>query len=131
MQAAGEAMRDAMREATARYIGADLRMSGFRGAAVDFDLDVSDTAATLTLSGGTYALADKGRRRASKRLYAQPYRKSGRRAALATPRGYRRSARGSRTAGFNITDRHGQDSLDEGVEAATKVVRTLFDKALR
>jgi hypothetical protein len=122
--AAADAMHDSMMDATERYLGADLHMSNFTGGPVVFKVEAVPKRATLTLSGGTYALADKGRRKAPRKLYAQPRRRKGqRRAALDTPRGYRRSARGSRWRGFRITDRHAQDALDAGVVAAIAEIR--------
>lgn len=121
--AAGKAMHDAMHDATARYLGADMRMSGFRGGPVVFKVEAKPKRATLTLSGGTYALADKGRKRAKRKLYAKPRRRRGRRSALDTPQGLRRSARGSRWRGFRITDRHAQEALDAGVVAALAAIK--------
>ena len=121
--AAADAMHETMHDATARYLGPDLRMSGFQGGAVAFKVKAAPKRATLTLSGGTYALADKGRRRAKAKLWAKPRRRRGRRAALDTPRGWRRSARGSRWRGFRITERHAVDALDAGVVAAIDAIR--------
>lgn len=116
--AAVKAMDKAMRDATASYIGADLRMSGFKGGPAQFKGEAKSGSATLTMSGGTYALADKGRRRKRKRLWPKPGRRRGRRSALDTPGGWRRWSTGSTWPGFNITERHGPDALDAGIEAA-------------
>jgi hypothetical protein len=121
--AAADAMHDAMVTATERYLGAGMHMSGFKGGPVVFKVEAKPARATLTLSGGTYALADKGRKSGPRRLFAKPRKRKGRRAALRTPRGYRRSARGSRWHGFNITDRHAQDALDAGVAAALVAIQ--------
>lgn len=122
--AAADAMHETMVDATERYLGPGMRMSGFKGGPVVFKVVAKPKRATVTLSGGTYALADKGRRRAKAKLWAKPRRRAGqRRAALDTPRGYRRSARGSRWQGFRITDRHATDALDAGVVAAIEAIR--------
>lgn len=130
-KAAADAMHDAMLTSTQRYLGADLRMENFRGGPVEFKVEAKPEAATVTLSGGTYALADKGRRRGRKRLYAKPRRRRGqRRAALDTPQGLRRYARGSRWQGFRITERHAPDALTEGVAAAMVDIRKRFAKVV-
>ena len=116
--AAADAMHEHMVTATERYLGAGMSMSGFKGGAVVFKVEAKPKRATVTLSGGTYALADKGRKRAPRKLYAKPRRRRGRRAALDTPQGLRRSARGSTWRGFRITERHATDALDAGVAAA-------------
>lgn len=122
--AAADAMHDAMLDATQRYLGPDLRMSGFKGGPVVFKVEAKAKRATVTLSGGTYALADKGRRHAKRKLYAKPVRRKGqRRSALSTPRGYKRSAKGSTWRGFRITERHATDALDAGVVAAIDEIR--------
>lgn len=122
-KAAADAMHDAMVTATQRYVGADMSMSGFKGGPATFKVEAKPERAVLTLSGGTYALADKGRRRARRRLYAKPRRRRGRRSALDTPRGWRRLARGSRWGGFHITERHAPDALDQGMAAALIEIR--------
>ena len=121
-KAAGAAMLEAHTKATARYIGADLRMHNFRGGPVDFEARVTRARAEVTLSGGTYALADKGRRQA-RRSRARGRMANGRRNVVRTPYGPRVSAKGSTTAGFHITERHGGESVDAGIEAAWDVVR--------
>ena len=121
--AAADAMHEAMVTATERYLGPGMSMSGFKGGPVVFKVEAKPKRATVTLSGGTYALADKGRRKGKRKLYAKPRRRRGRRSALDTPQGYRRSARGSVWRGFRITDRHAQDALDAGVVAAIAEIR--------
>jgi hypothetical protein len=123
--AAADAMHEAMVDATERYLGPGMRMSGFKGGPVVFKVVAKPKRATLTLSGGTYALADKGRRkRVRRKLYAKPVRRRGqRRAALDTPRGYKRSAKGSRWQGFRITERHADKALDAGVVAAIGAIK--------
>jgi hypothetical protein len=121
--AAADAMHDAMVDATQRYLGPGMHMSGFKGGPVVFKVEAKPKRATVTLSGGTYALADKGRRHAKRKLWAKPRRRSGRRAALDTPRGWRRSARGSTWRGFRITERHATEALDAGVVAAIAEIR--------
>jgi len=123
-KAAADAMHDAMLTSTQRYLGADMRMENFRGGPVEFKVEAKPEHAMVTLSGGTYALADKGRRRARKRLYAKPRKRRGqRRAALDTPQGLRRYARGSKWEGFRITERHAPDALTEGMAAALVVIK--------
>ena len=110
LEAAAEAMAEEMKTATARYIGGDLRMSNFRGAAVEFRTETRSGEVTVEIAGGTYGLADKGRRQA-RRAWAR------RGSALATPWGPRASVRGSTTTGFNITDKHSDDAFDAGIRA--------------
>lgn len=110
-----EAMADEMRKSLALYIGGDLRMSRFPGAPPTFTTSSSKGEATLELGGGTYALADKGRRQA-KRARAR------RGSALRTPWGPRRSVRGSRWPGFSVTERHAAGALEAGVDAITAAV---------
>lgn len=110
LKVAAEAMAESMRKATARYIGGDLRMSNFRGDAPTFKTETKTGAATVEIGGGTYALADTGRRQA-KRAYPR------RRRALSTPWGPRASVRGSTWGGFHITERHAPDALDDGIRA--------------
>ena len=117
--AAAEAMDSHMRKSTATYLGGDLRMRNFRGGPVVFTPTVSVGRAVLKLSGGTYALADKGRRNARRRIYPRRGRR-----ALGTPYGARRWVRGSTTQGFHITQRHGPQALAAGVEAARQMIIT-------
>lgn len=110
LKAGAEAMAESMKKATARYIGADLRMSNFRGGPPTFKTENAKGQATLEIGGGTYALADTGRRQA-KRAYAR------RGSALDTPWGPRASVRGSTWGGFHITERHAPEALDDGIRA--------------
>lgn len=104
-RAGAEAGAEAMREATASYLGGDLSMSGLRASDAVFD-----TAATapgrvsIVGAGPTFALADKGRRRS---VRAQADRRS----ALVTPWGPRASVEGSLWGGFGITDNHASEAL--------------------
>ena len=109
LKAGAEAMAESMRKATARYIGGDLRMHNFRGGPPTFKTENAKGLATLEIGGGTYALADKGRRQA-KRAFAR-----GR--ALDTPWGPKASVKGSTWGGFNITERHSAEALDDGIRA--------------
>lgn len=111
LKAGAEAMAESMKRATARYLGSDLRMHNFRGPAPTFKTENAKGEATLEIGGGTYALADGGRRQA-KRAYAR-----GR--ALSTPWGPRASVKGSTWGGFHITERHAPEALDDGIRAIT------------
>lgn len=110
LKAGAEAMAESMKHATARYLGSDLRMHNFRGDAPTFKTETKTGAATVEIGGGTYALADKGRRQA-KRAYPRRGR------ALDTPWGPRASVKGSTWDGFNITERHAPEALDDGIRA--------------
>jgi hypothetical protein len=103
-------MAKAMRAATARAIGGDLRMSGSDAGAARIEPSTSAGEASVEMSGATYALADKGRRR------SRPAR-ARRGHALATPWGPRVSVRGSTWAGFDITDRTARKAITAGVKA--------------
>lgn len=119
--AAADALEDTMRTVTARAIGGDLRLSGFRGAPVEFTASFTAGAGevSLPLKGGTYALADAGRRRAKRRIRSKRRKRRGRRApALRTPAGPRRSVRGSRWRGFRLTETGGPLALNRAVKAA-------------
>lgn len=110
LKAGAEAMAESMKRATARYLGSDLRMHNFRGDAPTFKTETKTGAATVEIGGGTYALADGGRRQA-KRAYPRRGR------ALSTPWGPRASAKGSTWGGFHITERHAPEALDDGIRA--------------
>lgn len=112
-----EAAVEVMKRATAAVIGGDLRMSGLkRGGPARIEVkSAARNHVTIEMSGASYTLADKGRRR---RVEARARRGS----ALATPAGPRASARGSTTRGHNITDRAGSKALDK---AADEIVRGL------
>jgi hypothetical protein len=127
--AAAAAMASTMRTATIRYIGVDLKMSGFPGAPVTFPTKLTTAErAVLELGGSTYALANEGRKTVRPRIYAEPFVEVGRRPALATPKGYRRSVKGSTWPGFRITERHGSEALAAGVKAAQQVIEQLAVK---
>lgn len=131
-EAAAKALEDVMRSGTSRLIGADLRLSGFKGPAVKLDGEHKPGLAFISLGGATYALADGGRQKA--RRYITPKRK-GRRGrghppALMTPMGPRYRVRGSRTRPMRITDTYAPKALEAAVEAASKVVTTIFAGAL-
>lgn len=108
IDAAATAMADSLREATARYLGGGLSMSGAGSASID----VGDrTSSRLSVrSGGVYGLADGGRRRA---VAAEAEQGS----ALSTPWGPRQSVKGSTWAGFDITGRHGRDAIRAAIAA--------------
>jgi hypothetical protein len=73
----------------------------------------------LPLSGGTYALADLGRRKARKTLRSKGRKRKGkRRTPLMTPWGLRTSVKGSTWEGFHLTDRLSPKALDAAQEAA-------------
>jgi hypothetical protein len=131
LDAAAKAMTKVMREGTVRAIGADLRLSNFRGDPVEFKEQRGKGRATLTIGGGTYALADGGRKQAKRRIRSKRRKRRGKRApALATPMGPRRSVSGSRSRGLRITDQYSPRALDEAVAAAQRVVVDLFTKAV-
>lgn len=110
LQVGATAMVDEMKRATARYIGSDLRLSGFRGAAVEFATENKAGQAVVQIKGGTYAIADSGRH-SSGRIRSRRAR------ALRTPWGPKSSVRGSTWAGFGITDKHVPDAYDAGAKA--------------
>lgn len=110
-QVAAEAIALAMRRSAEHYLGADLRMSGLRAGPVAIDVEPAPSRAAVVMSGATWALADQGRRR---RVPARAARRS----ALVTPWGPRANVAGSTWAGFGITDRHGDEALRAGTEAA-------------
>jgi hypothetical protein len=130
--AAAKALEDTMREGTVHAIGADLRLSGFRGGPVVFRPERSAGHAAVTMSGGTYALADAGRQQARRRILPKRRRLAGtkRKPALGTPGGPRRSVRGSRWRGKRITDTYGPKALEAAVEAAQRTIADLFAKAV-
>jgi hypothetical protein len=119
LRVAAEAMSGEMKRATARYIGADLKMSNFRGGPAEFITETKNGEATLIMRGGTYALADTGRRQ-KKRAFAR------RGSALNTPWGPKSSVAGSRWSGFGITENHGPDALDMGIRAVVAEVERGF-----
>jgi hypothetical protein len=135
--AAARELEDVMRQGTVRAIGADLRLSNFRGGPVEFKPQRAPGRAALVLGGGTYALADAGRQQARRTIRSKRRGKvrGGRSpkrnhpATLLTPRGPRRSARGSRSAGLNITDTWSPKALEAAVKAAVLVVVDQFAKA--
>lgn len=130
-EAAAKALEDTMRTGTARMIGADMRLSGFKGGPVKLDGESKPGLAFLALAGATYALADGGRRRARRSI--TPKRKGRRRghpAALMTPAGPRYRVRGSTTRPMRITDTYAPKALEAGVEAASKAVAAIFNGAL-
>jgi hypothetical protein len=120
LQFGADAMAETMQRATARFIGGDLRMSNFPGAAPTFKTTTKGGAATLEIGGGTYALADRGRRQATPARAGHRRGKArggGRRRALRTPWGPRASVQGSTWSGFHITDRYADIALDDGKRA--------------
>jgi hypothetical protein len=108
---AADAAVKVMHDATARVIGGDLRMSGLdHGGAARIESKRSGrNQVVVTMSGASYTLADKGRRRA---VPARARRGS----ALATPFGPRASVRGSTSRGHDITDRYGPKALDKAAD---------------
>lgn len=129
--AAAKALAGVMREGTTRAIGADLRLSNFRGGPVEFREERAPGRAALTIGGGTYALADGGRRKARRVIRSKRRKRRGQRApALLTPRGPRRSVRGSTSRPLNITDTYSPRAIDEAVEAARVVIVDEFAKAV-
>lgn len=130
-KAAADAMEKSYREGLARSpLGADLRLSGFRGGPVTLEASSSPGRAELRVGGGTYALADTGRQQAGGRIFARGRRRGGRAPALSTPRGPRRSVRGSTSRGFRLTDRIAPDALEAAAVAAVKAAETEFAKAV-
>lgn len=130
-EAAAKALEDTMRTGTARMIGADLRLSGFKGPPVKLEGEHKIGLAWITLGGPTYALADGGRQTARRSI--TPKRKSrrkGHRPALMTPAGPRYRVKGSRTRPLRITDQYAPKALDAAVEAAAKAVDAIFAGAV-
>lgn len=122
-RAACDAMNESMLHATARYLGADLTLRGFRGAPVAFRQEATHSRARLVLAGGTYALADKGRHRGAGRIRSKQRKRKGERAEpIRTPWGPRVSAKRSKWRGFDITDRHGSEALKAGTDAVIDAV---------
>ena len=112
---AADAAVKAMRDATARVLGGDLSMSGLRGSSARIESKgTGRNVVVVTMSGGAYTLADKGRRR------AVPAKARGR--PLSTPYGPRMSVRGSTTRGADITGKAGPKALET---AAEQIVRDL------
>lgn len=109
IDAAARAMADSLRDATARYLGGDLTMSGTGESAT---VEVGDQSATRlsVRTGGVYGLADGGRRRA-----VEAEAETGK--ALATPWGPKQRVKGSTWAGFGITAAHGREALRDGIAA--------------
>lgn len=134
LDAAAVAMEDTFEKGVASTpIGGSLRLSGFRGAPMSFDASFTagTGVVTLPLSGGTYALADKGRYKAKRgRIRSHERKRRGqRRPTLSTPYGPRVSVKRSLWSGFNLTDRFSTPTLDAAVEAATREAVHLFDQA--
>lgn len=115
-QQGAKAMADVMRKATASAIGPDLRLSHFRGGPVQIEAKGTIGVATTTISGAAYALADKGRRRARRRIYPRGH-------ALATPFGPRASVKGSTARGHNITERASPQAYEAGKKAILDAVK--------
>jgi hypothetical protein len=130
-KAATKALEDTMRTGTDRLIGAGGRLSGFKGPAVKLEGEHKPSLAWIELGGATYNLADKGRQKARRRIYAKGRRgRKGHAPALRTPAGPRRSVRGSRSRGKRITDTYAPKALDAATDAAQKVVADIFAKAV-
>lgn len=111
IDAAADAMADALSKAAARYIGGDLRMSGVRGGgSARIEPGATSGLSISVRSGGVYGLADSGRRRAVAAEAAPG-------SALATPFGPRRRVKGSTWGGFHITERHAREAFAEGIGA--------------
>lgn len=120
-EAAAKAMEKGMTVGTRVALHGGLNLSGFRGAPIAFEADYTGGTGkvTLPLKGGTYALADKGRRRARRVIRPKGRKRKGqRRPTLATPWGPRVSVKGSTSPGFGLTDRLGPKALDDAEEAA-------------
>jgi hypothetical protein len=133
--AAAKALEHVMRDGTAKAIGADLRLRNFRGGPVQFATSSSTGHAAVTIGGGTYALADGGRKR--KRDVIRSTRrgkvrgrgpKLSQRPKLAAPSGPRLRVRGSTAPGLNITDTYSPRAFDEAIEAARRAVVEQFAK---
>jgi hypothetical protein len=103
------AMTESLANAARAHLGGDLTMSGTGQEAI-IEPGRADGHQLTVRTGGVYALADTGRRRAVD-AEAAPGE------ALATPFGPRRRVRGSTWPGFGITERHGRDALQEGIRA--------------
>lgn len=129
--AAAKALEETMRAGVSSAIGG-MTMSGFKGAPVKLEGESKASLAWLPLSGGTYALADKGRQNARRRIYPKRRGRKGKGhpPALMTPAGPRRSVRGSRTRGKRITETYAPKAFEAAVDAAQKVIAADFAKAV-
>lgn len=129
-KAAADAMETAMTKGSLSLIGGgNLALSNWRGAPIVFDAAYTGGTGlvTLPLAGGTYALADKGRRRARKRIRPKGRKRRGqRRRTLATPWGPRTQVRGSKWSGFHLTERLAPKALGDAAEAAIGVAVKAF-----
>lgn len=121
-EAVADALERAMEEGSRTLIGGgDLALSNWRGAPITFAAGYTGGTGIvkLPLSGGTYALADLGRRKARKTLRSKGRKRKGkRRTPLMTPWGLRTSVKGSTWEGFHLTDRLSPKALDAAQEAA-------------
>jgi hypothetical protein len=138
-EAAAKKLEDVMRTGTSRMIGADLRMSGFKGPPVTLDGQHKPSLAWIELGGATYNLADKGRQKARKFIYPKHKARAGKvrktkktagrkghKPTLKAPGGYRYRVKGSRTRGKRITDTYAPRALEEATVAAAQVVADIF-----
>jgi hypothetical protein len=141
-EAAAKKLEDVMRSGTSRMIGADLRLSGFKGPPVSLDGQHKPGLAHIELGGATYNLADKGRQKSRGRIWpkhgiksrAKNVRKTrgrpGHRPTMKTPAGYRYTVKGSRTRGKRITDTYAPRALEEATVAAAQVCADLFARTV-
>jgi hypothetical protein len=142
-EAAAKKLEDVMRTGTGRMIGADMRLSGFKGPPVKLDGEHKPSLAYIELGGATYNLADKGRQKARKFIYPKHKARAGKvrktkktsgrkghKPTLQTPGGYRYRVRGSRTRGKRITDTYAPRALEESMVAAARVCADIFDRVV-
>lgn len=101
-------MAETLRNGASTSMGGDLTFSGGAGTVTINGL--AERGRSVVTVGGSYGLADKGRRRNVGTITAR-----GR--ALRTPWDPRRSVRGSTWGGFGITATHGRRALSIGVDA--------------
>jgi hypothetical protein len=101
-------MAEALRAATAGYLGGDLTMS--RAGSATIEVGDRSSSRLSVRSGGVYGLADGGRRRVVDAEVATG-------TALNTPWGPKQRVKGSTWGGFGITAAHGRDAIRAGIEA--------------
>jgi hypothetical protein len=119
--AAADAMEKTMTIGTRVKLHGGLNMSNWKGAPIAFDASYTGGTGlvSLPLAGGTYALADLGRRRARKRIRPKGRKRRGqRRPTLSTPWGPRTQVKGSKWTGFHLTDQLAPKALGKAAEAA-------------
>jgi hypothetical protein len=117
-----EAMSEVMTQATASAIGADLRLSHFRGGPATFEATGEPGLARLSISGAAYTIADKGRSGGPARIRPFHQGKGGHAPALNTPRGYRAVIGPSSSAGKGITNANREAAYEAGKQAMLNAI---------